>query len=88
MISCNPSPWFLSTIFVWFALFATFCHGDPTDSFTAIQLNKDNFVKQQPYNVPLNERYSPENGVQWLWVYSDDKPFQESTMCQDPDESK
>ncbi|KAF3330564.1 citrate-binding protein-like protein [Carex littledalei] len=38
-----------------------------------------NFVKQQSYNVPLNERYSLKSGVRRLWVYYDDKPFQESS---------
>lgn len=47
--------------------------------FTEVPLSEDNFVKQRPYNVPLNERYSFDNGVRRLWVYSSDKPFKKGS---------
>ncbi|KAJ4751476.1 Citrate-binding protein [Rhynchospora pubera] len=77
MIAINPSPRFLSTTFVWFAVFITVCKGDPdpTDGFTAVPLDEDNFKKQWPYNVDLSARYSFEYGIRRLWVYSSDKPF-------------
>lgn len=50
-------------------------HGadDPTKGFTNIPLTHANFEFQKPYNVPLDQRYSFENGVHRMWVYADDK---------------
>ncbi|CAK9158473.1 unnamed protein product [Ilex paraguariensis] len=47
---------------------------DPTDGFTEIPLTEANFLLQKPYDIPLEERYSYENGVHKMWVYADDKP--------------
>ncbi|KAK6940037.1 Alginate lyase 2 [Dillenia turbinata] len=52
------------------------CSADPTDGFTSVPLTEWNFELQKPYDKPLNERYSYENCVRKLWVYSDDKPHQ------------
>ncbi|KAK6938260.1 Alginate lyase 2 [Dillenia turbinata] len=52
------------------------CNADPTDGFTSIPLKEWNFELQKPNDKPLNERYSYENGLRILWVYSDDKPHQ------------
>ncbi|XP_071925237.1 citrate-binding protein-like [Coffea arabica] len=55
------------------------CLADPTDGFTEIPLTDRNFDLQKPYNVPLNDRYSYQNGVRRLWVYTNDKPFKPDT---------
>ncbi|XP_011044232.1 PREDICTED: citrate-binding protein-like [Populus euphratica] len=55
---------------------------DPTDGFTPVPLTEANFVLQKPYNVPLNERYSYEDGVRRLWVYATDKPHDPSSNTQ------
>ncbi|KAJ3703640.1 hypothetical protein LUZ61_007345 [Rhynchospora tenuis] len=77
MIFSNPSLLFLSTTFVWFAVLITLCKGDldPTDGFSPVPLKEGNFVLQKPYNVDPEKRYSFENGVRRLWVYSNDKPL-------------
>ncbi|KAJ4751479.1 Citrate-binding protein [Rhynchospora pubera] len=81
MIHRKPSPLFLPTTFVLFAVLLTLCKGgsDPTDGFTAVPLNEDNFKLQKPYNVDPSDRYSFENGIRKLWVYSNDKPFQKES---------
>ncbi|OMO68172.1 citrate-binding protein-like protein [Corchorus olitorius] len=50
------------------------CEADPTHGFTEMPLTKADFELQRPYNVPLEERYSYENGIYKMWVYADDKP--------------
>jgi hypothetical protein len=55
---------------------------DPTDGFTPVPLTEANFVLQKPYNVPLNERYSYEDGIRHLWVYATDKPHDPSSNTQ------
>nr|XP_034931305.1 citrate-binding protein-like [Populus alba] len=55
---------------------------DPTDGFTPVPLTEANFVLQKPYNVPLNERCSYEDGVRSLWVYATDKPQDPSSNTQ------
>jgi len=52
-----------------------FCHGDPTDGFTAVPLTDRNFELQWPYNLPLGDRYSNIDGIRKFWVYSTDKPL-------------
>ncbi|KAJ4766675.1 Citrate-binding protein [Rhynchospora pubera] len=81
MVSCKPSPRFLSTTLLWFAVFVTVCKGDsdPTDGFTAVSLDESNFKLQQPYNLDPSERYSFENGIRKLWVYSNDEPFKQDS---------
>ncbi|GKE73411.1 hypothetical protein Tco_1535452, partial [Tanacetum coccineum] len=48
---------------------------DPTQGFANVPLTSSNFIYQKPYNVPLESRYSYDNGVHRFWVYSNDKPF-------------
>ncbi|KAL6315525.1 hypothetical protein AAG906_000826 [Vitis piasezkii] len=55
---------------------------DPTYGFTAVPLTEWNFELQKPYDVPLEERYSYENGVRKLWVYADDKPHDPNSLTQ------
>ncbi|KAJ4836941.1 hypothetical protein Tsubulata_042973 [Turnera subulata] len=47
---------------------------NPTTGFSSFPLNQSNLIIQRPYDVPENERYSFDNGVHKLWVYSTDKP--------------
>ena len=51
-----------------------------TLGFTELPLNTSNFQLQTPYNVPVSSRYSFENGVHRLWVYSTDKPFSPKSL--------
>ncbi|KAL7176168.1 hypothetical protein ACSBR2_029680 [Camellia fascicularis] len=51
------------------------CDADPTDGSTNIPLTESNFKLQKPYDIPLEQRYSFQNGVHRLWVYADDKPY-------------
>lgn len=55
---------------------------DPTYGFTVVPLTEWNFELQKPYDVPLEERYSYENGVRKLWVYADDKPHDPNSLTQ------
>lgn len=55
---------------------------DPTDGFDNIPLIQNNFKLQRPYDVPLEERYSFENGTHRLWVYADDKPHDPNSPTQ------
>ncbi|KAJ6948986.1 citrate-binding protein-like [Populus alba x Populus x berolinensis] len=48
---------------------------DPADGFTSLSLGRSNFVIHKPYDVSESERYSFQNGIHKLWVYSADKPF-------------
>ncbi|GFS37508.1 hypothetical protein Acr_00g0052330 [Actinidia rufa] len=48
---------------------------DPTDGFTLVPLTDRNIGLQKPYNMPLDDRYSYNDGVRSLWVYTNDKPF-------------
>ncbi|KAJ3671414.1 hypothetical protein LUZ60_007493 [Juncus effusus] len=68
-------PHFLS----FFLILIISCEGAPTDGFTEVTLTEKDFDVQRPYDVPIAERYSFENGVRKLWVYSDDKPFNTET---------
>ncbi|KAJ3703641.1 hypothetical protein LUZ61_007346 [Rhynchospora tenuis] len=52
---------------------------DPTDGFTAVSLNEDNFKLQKPYDVDPSDRYSFENGIRKLWVFSSDNPFKQDS---------
>ncbi|XP_030461902.1 citrate-binding protein-like [Syzygium oleosum] len=47
---------------------------DPADGFTSLPLNQSNFQVQRPYDVPVDQRYSFEDGVHKLWVFDTDKP--------------
>ncbi|KAK9270056.1 hypothetical protein L1049_025629 [Liquidambar formosana] len=58
------------------------CGADPTDGFTPVPLTNSNFELQKPYNVPLDERYSYEDGVHRMWVYADDKPHDPNSYTQ------
>ncbi|GJR96167.1 citrate-binding protein-like protein [Tanacetum coccineum] len=49
---------------------------DPTQGFTNLPLTSISFIYQKPYNVPLESRYSFDDGVHRFWVYSDDEPFE------------
>ena len=51
------------------------CDADPTDGFTLVPLTDRNIGLQKPYNMPLDDRYSYNDGVRSLWVYTNDKPF-------------
>ncbi|CAK7346767.1 unnamed protein product [Dovyalis caffra] len=55
---------------------------DPTDGFTAVPLTEANFELQKPYNLPLNERYSYEDGIRRMWVYATDKPHDPNSHTQ------
>jgi len=55
---------------------------DPTDGFTPVPLTEANFELQKPYNIPLNERYSYEDGVRHMWVYATDKPHDPNSRTQ------
>ncbi|XP_057468740.1 citrate-binding protein-like [Actinidia eriantha] len=69
-------------LFVVFVGWLNFSCGDPTDGFTNIPLTEANFDIQHPYNLPLADRYSYENGVRRLWVYSTDKPHSPNSRTQ------
>ncbi|KAK1371324.1 citrate-binding protein-like [Heracleum sosnowskyi] len=56
-----------------------FCYADPTDGFTLLPLTDHNIKLQKPYNEPLDDRYSYDDGVRRLWVYTNDKPFQKGS---------
>ncbi|KAL8110416.1 hypothetical protein AgCh_026220 [Apium graveolens] len=45
------------------------CRADPTDGFTLLPLTNDNIKLQKPYNEPLDDRYSFDDGVRKLWGY-------------------
>ncbi|KAA8537908.1 hypothetical protein F0562_027512 [Nyssa sinensis] len=55
---------------------------DPTDGFANVALTEWNFEIQKPYDIPVEERYSFENGVHRLWVYADDKPHEPNSHTQ------
>ncbi|CAL5348595.1 unnamed protein product [Camellia sinensis] len=55
---------------------------NPTDGFTNIPLTESNFKLQKPYDIPLEQRCSFQNGVHRLWVYADDKPYDPSSPTQ------
>lgn len=73
-ISCYNT--FLLLIFVSISTnLNVFCGADPTDGFTLLPLTDNNIKLQKPYNLPLDDRYSFDDGVRRLWVYTNDKPF-------------
>lgn len=78
-IYCN----YYSVLLLIFLSFTTnlyqFCYADPTDGFTLLPLTDHNIKLQKPYNEPLNDRYSYDDGVRKLWVYTNDKPFQKGS---------
>ncbi|XP_017245391.1 uncharacterized protein LOC108217050 [Daucus carota subsp. sativus] len=45
------------------------CRADPTEGFTTLPLNDDNIKLQKPYNEPLDDRYSFDDGVRKFWHY-------------------
>ncbi|CAN0908715.1 Citrate-binding protein [Linum grandiflorum] len=47
---------------------------DPTQGFVAVPLSDSNLEVQWPYDLQKDQRYSFEDGVHKLWVYSSDKP--------------
>ncbi|GLJ48410.1 hypothetical protein SUGI_1021810 [Cryptomeria japonica] len=49
-------------------------NADPTQGFTEVALNENNFDIQKPYDKEVSERYSFIDGVHFMWVYKDDKP--------------
>ncbi|KAI3505056.1 hypothetical protein L1887_26929 [Cichorium endivia] len=49
---------------------------DPTQGFTNVPLTPSSFIYQKPYNIPLQKRYSYDNGIRRFWVYANDKPFE------------
>ena len=55
---------------------------DPTDGFTNIPLTEANFKIQRPYNLPVEARYSFENGVRRMWVYANDKSHSPNSQTQ------
>ncbi|KAK1371329.1 putative Citrate-binding protein [Heracleum sosnowskyi] len=55
------------------------CRADPTDGFTLLPLTNDNIKLQKPYNEPLDDRYSFDDGVRKLWVYTNDKPYKQGS---------
>ncbi|XP_028068443.1 putative uncharacterized protein DDB_G0277255 [Camellia sinensis] len=55
---------------------------NPTDGFTNIPLTESNFKLQKPYDIPLEQRCSFQNGVHRLWVNADDKPYNPSSPTQ------
>lgn len=55
---------------------------DPTDGFTNIPLTEANFKIQRPYNLPIEARYSFENGVRRMWVYANDKSHSPNSQIQ------
>ncbi|KAK2979610.1 hypothetical protein RJ640_020102 [Escallonia rubra] len=63
-------------------LYCIFCSADPTDGFINVPLTEENFELQKPYDIPLAERYSYENGIRRLWVYADDKPHENGSLTQ------
>nr|XP_043638226.1 citrate-binding protein-like [Erigeron canadensis] len=54
--------------------FVNDAHMDPTYGFVEVTLNESNFIRQKPYDIPLEQRYSYVNGTHRFWVYADDKP--------------
>lgn len=56
--------------------------GEPTEGFREVVLRDENFVIQKPYDIPLEKRYSFENGTHRLWVYADDKPHDPNSATQ------
>ncbi|KAK3043880.1 hypothetical protein RJ639_000579 [Escallonia herrerae] len=64
------------------SLYCIFCSADPTDGFVNVPLTEENFELQKPYDIPLAERYSYENGIRRLWVYADDKPHENGSLTQ------
>ena len=70
--------------FVGFLVINSFLQSsaDPTDGFTNVPLTEANFEIQRPYNVPLDERYSFENGIRKMWVYANDKPHSPNSETQ------
>lgn len=55
------------------------CRADPTDGFTLLPLTNNNIKLQKPYNEPLDDRYSFDDGVRKLWVYTNDKPYKQGS---------
>ncbi|KAK9270246.1 hypothetical protein L1049_025823 [Liquidambar formosana] len=62
--------------------FSSLCGADPTDGFTSVTLTEWNFELQKPNDIPLEKRYSFEDGIRRLWVYADDKPHNPTSHTQ------
>ncbi|XP_057446053.1 citrate-binding protein-like [Lotus japonicus] len=69
-------------ILVILSLFSVVCGEDPTSGFTLVPLTEANFAVQKPYNIPLDQRYSYQDGVHRFWVYSNDKPYSPDSPTQ------
>ncbi|GAY39780.1 hypothetical protein WN944_008379 [Citrus x changshan-huyou] len=65
-----------------FKIILCYASADPTYGFSPVALTPENLELQRPYDVPLEERYSYENGVHKLWVYADDKPHDPNSLTQ------
>ncbi|XP_060200670.1 citrate-binding protein-like [Lycium barbarum] len=48
-------------------LITTSLQADPTDGFKEVPLTNENFDMQKPFNEPLRDRYSDEDGIRRLW---------------------
>ncbi|KAJ1438434.1 Concanavalin A-like lectin/glucanase domain superfamily [Sesbania bispinosa] len=72
------------SLFLLFSLknFELVCGEDPTSGFTPVPLTQENFVLQKPYDIPLDQRYSYNDGIHRLWVYADDKPHDPNSHTQ------
>ncbi|CAL1384544.1 unnamed protein product [Linum trigynum] len=55
--------------------FSLLVMADPTEGFVALPLAASDMKVQWPYDLKKEERYSFENGVHTLRVYSTDKPL-------------
>jgi hypothetical protein len=47
------------------------CPGDPTQGWTEFT---DTFVVQHPYNLPVSDRFTFQNGIYTLWIFPTDLP--------------
>jgi hypothetical protein len=57
------------------------CPGDPLAGFVEY---KDTFQVGRPYDVPLNTRFSMDNGIYTFWVQKNDKPQKTDTTALNP----
>ncbi len=57
------------------------CPGDPTQGWTEY---KDTFHVERPYDVPINTRFSIEDGIYNFWVRENDKPHTVDANGRDP----
>eukprot|EP01018_Ginkgo_biloba_P036236 Gb_26350 [translate_table: standard] len=69
----------LPAILVWSALiiaqiYAYIASMASADGFVQQTLDDSNLVIQKPYDKQQSERYGFTDGIQYFWVYKDDKP--------------